>query len=94
VLAVQIGEGRAHLLPDDPDEWLGGRLYDRHRSAVVTGSGGHLAADPTGPDDHDVGACDQPFAQRECVVPRPERHNAVKLVARHAEPTRSRPGGE
>src|SRR5215211_1492854 len=94
VVGEQVGEGRADLLPDDPDEWLGRRLYDRHRSAVMTGSCGHLAADPAGPDDHDVRACDQPLAQRECVVPRSERDHAVELVARHAEPTRSRPGGE
>ena len=54
MLAMQIGEGCADLLPDHPDERLGHRLDDRHRGAVMTGSCGHLAADPAGPDDHDV----------------------------------------
>src|SRR5215203_4181538 len=47
----------------------------------------HLAADPAGPDDHDVRSLDQPLAQCECVVPGPECDNAVEINARRAEST-------
>ena len=60
----------------------------------MTGSRGHLAADPAGPDDDDARALDQSLAQCERVVPRAERDHAVEINARRAEPTRSRPGGE
>ena len=56
VLAVQIREGTPDLLADHPEQRLGKRFDHDHRSLVLAGGSGRLAADPSRADDGDLSA--------------------------------------
>ena len=76
------------LGPEDALQGHAGRIDHRHVETALAGGGSHLAADPTGADDHDRTAPVQPFAQGVGAVDAAQVEDPGPVAAWHREPSR------
>ena len=86
MITMEVGEHRADLLADDPDQRLGEGIEHHDVGIVLAGRGGDLAADPAGPDDDDLRAGREALPQGEGVVQRPQGEQAVQIRSGKLQP--------
>ena len=94
MITMEVGEHRADLLADDPDQGLGEGIEHHDLGIVLAGRSGDLAADPAGPDDDDLCAGREALPEGQRVVQRPQGEQAVEIRSGKLQPPRGRAGGD
>ena len=76
---VQLCECLADGLTDCADEWNWSSFDDRHVCASVSCGRRELGPDESSANYHELCSGEESFAERECIIDRAERENAVQI---------------